>query len=77
MSTNVFVAVRARNRFISKHSELRVFQKYVDDLLDKSGASYNRLIILDRLIHDHDLQPKKQYLLLQRELECLKIRKNT
>jgi len=45
-------ALKERDRFLSKHPELKPLQREVDDMLRKAGSTHNRLVTIHNLMMD-------------------------
>lgn len=64
----IFEAIKRRNQFIQEHPELRLFQKYIDDTLNKAGNQHNRMAVLEALIIDKRLELHAELVKLQKKL---------
>lgn len=45
-------ALRARDRFLKLHPELRGFQRRIDETLRKAGSDHNRLVLIHNWMMD-------------------------
>jgi uncharacterized coiled-coil DUF342 family protein len=53
-------ALQRKDRFLSKHPELKELQKRIDDKLDKAATFHNRLVIIHDLMMESFLEMNRR-----------------